>query len=151
MELAWHSDPDLTLNTYAHTRMEDLARVVDSLPTSKLWASDPLCDSAHTMPPSGVSEALNGTARNPPEMRPEASRQAPDNPPYKLPGLDSLYPKSSQDQEETTHQETLSHALPTFSGEDPDLALIVGLWDRLADQIKARLIEIVKANMPSEG
>ena len=27
----------------AHTRLEDLARVVDSLPTSKLWASDPLC------------------------------------------------------------------------------------------------------------
>jgi hypothetical protein len=49
-----------------------------------------------------------------------------------------------------THQYRLSHALPTFSTEDPDLALIVGLWDRLADQIKARLIQIIQENMPSE-
>jgi len=38
--------------------------------------------------------------------------------------------------------------------EDPDLALIVGMWDRLADEIKARLIEIIQANSttkPSKG
>jgi hypothetical protein len=39
--------------------------------------------------------------------------------------------------------------LPTFSSEDPDLALIVGIWDRLADQIKARLIEIIQESLPS--
>jgi hypothetical protein len=42
-----------------------------------------------------------------------------------------------------------AHALPTSRVEDPDLALIVGLWDRLADECKRRLIEIVRANPPS--
>jgi len=36
--------------------------------------------------------------------------------------------------------------LPT---SDPDLAFIVGLWDRLADQIKARLIDIIRENLPT--
>jgi Phage integrase family len=35
MELARHSDPDLTLNTYAHTRLAELSKVVDKLPD--LW------------------------------------------------------------------------------------------------------------------
>ena len=48
---------------------------------------------------------------------------------------------------EAIHQDPRSHALPS---EDPDLAFIVGLWDRLADEIKQRLIEIVRANLPSE-
>ena len=42
------------------------------------------------------------------------------------------------------------HTLPTFPSEDPDLAMIVGLWDRLADRIKSRLIQIVTENMPGE-
>jgi integrase len=33
MELARHSDPGLTLNTYSHARMERLAAVVDRMPT----------------------------------------------------------------------------------------------------------------------
>jgi hypothetical protein len=41
----------------------------------------------------------------------------------------------------------VSHALPT---SDPDLAFIVGLWDRLADECKARLIEVIRENLPSE-
>jgi len=49
-------------------------------------------------------------------------------------------------QAEETHRETLSHTLPT---SDPDLAFIVGLWDRLADQIKARLIDIIQENLPT--
>ena len=80
----------------AHTRPGDLARVVDSLPKSKLWASDPLCDLAHILPTDGVSAGLNGTVGNQPEMRPEASRQAPDNPPLKLPGQDSNLEKQDQ-------------------------------------------------------
>jgi hypothetical protein len=36
-----HSDTGLTVKTYAHNRRQDLARVVESLPTSALWASDP--------------------------------------------------------------------------------------------------------------
>jgi hypothetical protein len=31
-----------------------------------------------------------------------------------------------------------------------DLAFIVGMWDRLADEIKARLIEVIRENLPSE-
>jgi len=50
-------------------------------------------------------------------------------------------------QAEETHRETLSHALPT---SDTDLALIVGLWDRLADDCKQRLIEMVRANLPRQ-
>jgi len=46
-----------------------------------------------------------------------------------------------------THQDRLSHTLPS---EDPDLAFIVRLWDRLADEIKARLIEMVRANLPRQ-
>jgi hypothetical protein len=33
MELARHSDSDLTLGTYTHSRLEDLARVIESLTT----------------------------------------------------------------------------------------------------------------------
>ncbi len=35
MELARHSDADLTFNRYAHTRLKDLSRIVDKLPN--LW------------------------------------------------------------------------------------------------------------------
>jgi len=41
---------------------------------------------------------------------------------------------------------TGSNILPT---NDPDLAFIVGLWDRLADECKQRLIEMVRANLPT--
>jgi hypothetical protein len=41
-------------------------------------------------------------------------------------------------------------ALHTRAGfRHSDLAFIVGPWDRLADEIKQRLIEIVRANLPS--
>jgi integrase len=96
MELARHSDPDLTLNTYAHTRLEDLARVVDSLPTSNLWASDPSCDFAHTLPTSGVSGGLNGTQRTKAEMRPEAPHAVREMAVGKLPGQDSNLEKQDQ-------------------------------------------------------
>ncbi len=48
---------------------------------------------------------------------------------------------------EETHQDRLSHTLPT---SDPDLAFIVGTWDRLANECKARLIEIIRENLPIE-
>ena len=51
--------------------------------------------------------------------------------------------------DEAIHQNRLSHALPTSQAEDPDLAFIVGLWDRLANECKQRLIEIVRENLPS--
>jgi len=69
----------------------------------------------------------------------------------KLPGLDSDYHNFHAGNEQAAHQDRLSHALPTFSTEDPDLALIVGLWDRLAEVCKQRLIEIVWANRPTES
>jgi hypothetical protein len=47
------------------------------------------------------------------------------------------------------HQGSLAHALPTSRPEDPDLAFIVGLWDRLTDECKRRLIEMAQANSPS--
>ena len=46
---------------------------------------------------------------------------------------------------EETHRDPRSHTLPT---SDPDLAFIVGLWDRLADECKARLIEVIRENLP---
>jgi hypothetical protein len=61
---------------------------------------------------------------------------------------DSPRRKFNSPDEKRTDQESFSHALPTFSPEDPDLALIVGLWDRLADEIRARLVEIVRENLP---
>ena len=48
-----------------------------------------------------------------------------------------------------THQESLAHTLPTSEEVhavqifDPDLALIVAVWDRLADDVKRRLIELL--------
>jgi hypothetical protein len=71
--------------------------------------------------------------------------------PYKYTRLDSLHPKSSQDQAVTTHQATLAHALPTSHVEDPDLTMIVGMWDRIADECKRRLIDIVRANLTTHG
>jgi hypothetical protein len=66
-----------------------------------------------------------------------------------LPGQDSSCPKSHPDKGDRTDQETLAHALPTSRVEDPDLALIVGLWGRLTDECKRRVIEIVQADPPS--
>ena len=50
-----------------------------------------------------------------------------------------------------SHQRPLAHALPRFPVEDPNLAMIVGLWNRLTDQIKRRIIEVVRANLPTES
>jgi len=75
----------------------------------------------------------------------------PDNPPLKLPGQDSDCHNPYAGNGQAIHQDRLSHALPTSQTEDSDLALIVGLWDRLADEIKQRLIEMVRANMPTES
>ena len=32
--------------------------------------------------------------------------------------------------------------------QDPDLAFILGVWDRLTDECKRRLLEITKVNLP---
>jgi hypothetical protein len=66
-----------------------------------------------------------------------------------LPGQDSSCPKSNPDKEDRTDQEALAHALPTFRVKDPDLALIVGLWDRLTDECKRRLVKIARASRRS--
>jgi len=57
--------------------------------------------------------------------------------------LDSLCRNSLSGQGEETHRETLSHALPTFSSEDLDLARIVAIWDHLTEQVKRRLLELL--------
>ena len=67
MELARHHDADLTFNRYAHTRLADLAAVVDRMP-------DLL---SHTLPTSGVSTGLNGTTLQITEPRPEQPRVDP--------------------------------------------------------------------------
>ncbi len=51
---------------------------------------------------------------------------------------------------ERTDQDPLAHALPTSHVEDPDLALIVQLWDRLADECKQRVIEMIRASLPRQ-
>ena len=66
-------------------------------------------------------------------------------------GQDSPCPKSSQDMEETTHERTFAHALPTFSTADPDLALIVEVWDRLMDECKQQMIAMARAILTGEG
>jgi integrase len=69
MELARHHDPDLTLNRYAHARLEDLSQVVNRLPS--LWE-----DSSHALPTNGVSTGLNGTT--PESMKPSPERSQVD-------------------------------------------------------------------------
>jgi hypothetical protein len=44
-----------------------------------------------------------------------------------------------------------AHTLPTSHVEDPDLALIVVVWDQLADGVKRWLLEIIEANLPAQG
>jgi len=68
MELARHHDADLTFNRYAHTRLEDLAAIVDKMP-------DLL---SHALPTSGVSTGLNGTTPESKETSPERSQVDPE-------------------------------------------------------------------------
>ncbi len=68
MELARHHDADLTFNRYAHSRLEELSRVVDRMP-------DLL---SHTLPTNGVSTGLNGTAPESTEPSPERSQVDPE-------------------------------------------------------------------------
>jgi hypothetical protein len=43
----------------------------------------------------------------------------------------------------------LSHTLPTSDGQDPELALIVGAWDRLPQPLKAGIVAMVRAAVGS--
>jgi hypothetical protein len=99
----------------------------------------------------GVSKGPTESVGNQPEMRTEASRQAPQNPRLKLPGQDSSCRNPCSGQGEETHQDSLAHALPTLSTADLDLAFILSVWDRLASEIKCRLVEMVQANLPPRG
>jgi integrase len=156
MELARHSDPRLTFGIYAHTRLEEKGRAVDSLPS--LWerpinfprgegkCGKPL-DLSHTLPTQGVSMGPNGTIAGPVKQSPRAPQYDPSRHAFELPGQDSSSLMSSENQDEKTHQRSLAHALPTSSTEDPDLALIVGVWGRLVDECKRKVIEIIHANL----
>jgi hypothetical protein len=42
-----------------------------------------------------------------------------------------------------------AHALPTSQSDDPDLSFLMEMWHRLADEIKARLIELARENLPT--
>jgi hypothetical protein len=66
------------------------------------------------------------------------------------PGASKGQGGGKQEQGETTHQGSLTHALPTLHFEDPDLAFIVEVWSRLADECERRLIEIIQTNLSSE-
>ena len=72
----------------------------------------------------------------------------PDAKASQLPGLDWPHRNSLSGQAEERHREPLSHALPTPQAEDPGLAFIVGMWDRLADECRLALIEAVRVNLP---
>ena len=74
MELARHHDADLTFGRYAHTRLEDLAAVVDRMP-------DLL---SHTLPTSGVSTGLNGTTLETMKPCPERSQVDPSRQDFQL-------------------------------------------------------------------
>jgi hypothetical protein len=45
----------------------------------------------------------------------------------------------------TSHQSALAHILPTSRDQDPDLALIVGAWDRLPEAVRPGIVAMVKA------
>jgi len=67
MELARHHDADLTFNRYAHTRLADLAMVVDRMPNLL----------AHSLPTNGVSSGPNGTTLESMKPCPERSQVDP--------------------------------------------------------------------------
>ena len=67
MEPARHHDANLTFGRYAHTRLEDLSKVVDRMP-------DLL---SHTLPTSGVSTGPNGSTMETMESSPERSQVDP--------------------------------------------------------------------------
>ena len=50
-----------------------------------------------------------------------------------------------------THQETFAHTLPTVQAENKDLAFIMEVWDRLADECKRVLIEMVRSDLTVKG
>ena len=68
MELARHHDADLTFGRYAHTRLEDLSKVVDRLPDLRV---------PQTLRTSAVSERPNGTTPNHRESSAERSQVDP--------------------------------------------------------------------------
>jgi hypothetical protein len=44
-----------------------------------------------------------------------------------------------------------AHALPASHVEDPDLAFIMRVWDRVVDGVNRWLLEIIEANLPAQG
>jgi hypothetical protein len=66
MSLSRHNNPELTLNRYSHSRLPELAAVVDRLSTP-----------SHTLPTSGVSSGPNGTTWNHQEPRPQQPQVDP--------------------------------------------------------------------------
>ena len=72
MTLARHSDADLTFNRYAHTRLEDLSKVVDKLPD--LWEK---CGKGNRLSVDPNSKAGMG----------DAIHQEPLTPDFPTPGL----------------------------------------------------------------
>ena len=66
MELARHSDADLTFGRYAHTRLEDLSKVVDKLPD--LWEK---CGKGDGLSIDPKSKAATGDAIHQEPLTPE--------------------------------------------------------------------------------
>ncbi len=87
MELARHSDADLTFNRYAHTRLEELSKVVDKLPD--LWEK---CGKGDSLSVDPKSKAGTG----------DAIHQEPLTPDFPAPGL-----------WERNGEAIFSHTLPT--------------------------------------
>lgn len=65
---------------------------------------------------------------------------------------DSIRRNVLADQPTVTHQKSLADALPTSIGEDPGLAVIVGVWDRLPGDVRTAVMAMVKAALtPTNG
>ena len=101
MELARHHDTDLTFGRYAHTRLEDLSKVVDKLPD--LWEK---CGKGNGLSVDPNSKASMG----------DAIHQEPLTPDFPTPGL-----------WERNGEAIFSHTLPTSgvsTGPNPEFKVI---------------------------
>ncbi len=77
MELSRHSDPRLTFGTYVHTRLEEMGRVVDTLPPlwDAGWKTDRLAVDRKSK--SGNGEAVSPELPSPVFPIPECGKSDP--------------------------------------------------------------------------
>lgn len=79
MTLARHSNANLTFNTYAHTQLQDLGRVVNNLPDLRQngGQANAYASFAHTLPTPVVSGGLSGSLQSQLKQRPGENQVDP--------------------------------------------------------------------------